>query len=116
MSLIESMMEKFVIMNEIKAPDGDGGSITQWLDGMEFEAAITLDTTMEARIAEKQGVTSVYNVITKRNMNLKYHDVIKRVSDKKVFRVTSDGEDVKSPALSTLDISKVTAEKWELTQ
>lgn len=115
MSLIDSMMEPCVIVNKVKVPDGEGGSITEWVDGPMIEATITLDTTMQARVAEKQGVTSVYTVTTKRNVTLEYHDVIKRLRDKKIFRVTSDGDDKKSPKVAGLDMSQVTAEKWELT-
>lgn len=115
MSLIDSMMEKCVIMNKSKTSDGEGGTVTAWVEGAEIEAAITLDSTMQARVAEKQGVTSVYTITTKRNVVLEYHDVIKRLDDGKIFRVTSDGSDKKSPNVSSLNMSQVTAEKWELT-
>ena len=116
MSLIDSMLEQCVIMNKVKTSDGEGGTTTVWTEGAQIDAAITLDTTMEARVADKQGVTSVYTITTKRNVSLEYHDVIKRLRDGKVFRVTSDGDDKMSPKVSSLDMAQVTAEKWELTQ
>ena len=54
--------------------DGD----TVWTDGAEFDAAIVLDTSIQARIGEKQGVTALYTVTTAKAMNLQYHDVFRR--------------------------------------
>lgn len=115
MSLIEKMMDECVIMNKIKESDGEGGSITTWQEGAQILVAIVNDTSMNARIAEREGVTSTYTLTTHRSNTLEYHDVIKRISDGKIFRVTGDGNDVKSPAVSSLDMSQVSAERWELT-
>ena len=71
---------------------------------------------MQSRIAEKEGVTSVYTVTTRRATPLSFHDVFKRLSDGTIFRATSNGEDKQSPAVGTLDMCQVTAERWELTQ
>lgn len=115
MSLLDEMMEPCVFVDKKRTPDGEGGYITEWEDGAEFLAAIIRDSTMQARIAEQDGVTSVYTVTTHSGTHLDYHDVIKRKSDGKIFRITSDGGDKKSPTGSTLDIVQVTAEKWSLT-
>jgi len=115
MSLIEAMMDECYIMNKIKTSDGEGGSVTTWSEGSLILVAITNDTSMSARVAEQQGVSSTYTLTTKRTNSLDYHDVIKRKSDGKIFRVTSDGSDKMSPAVSSLDMSQVTAERWTLT-
>ena len=47
-------------------------------------------------------------------MTLEYHDVFRRSSDNKIFRVTSDGDDRKTPTSAKLDMRQVTAEEWEL--
>lgn len=112
--LITYMMEQCVLMEKKRMPDGDGGFYTTWEDGAQFDAAITLDQTMQARIAEKDGVTSVFTVTTKRSVALEYHDVFRRSSDGAVFRVTSNSGDKKSPNVGTLDIAQATAERWEL--
>lgn len=118
MSLIECMMEKCVLLYKEKRPDGAGGfePIGEWKEMAEFMAVITLDTTMEAMIAQKQGMNSVYTVTTKKATVLDYHEVFRRVRDGKIFRVTSDGNDKMSPEVSSLDMRQVTAERWELTQ
>lgn len=114
-SLIDSMMETFCFVEPTKTPDGEGGFVKTWKDGAEFPAALVSDTTIEARIAEKQGVTSTFTVTTYRSNPLEYNAVIRRISDGATYRITSNGKDKTSPAVSTLDISQATAERWELT-
>lgn len=114
MSLLSDAMTTCVILNKQTEADGYGGYITTWTDGAEFKAAIVLDSSMEARIGEKQGVTALYTVTTSRALNLQYHDVFRRVEDGKIFRVTSDGDDKKTPKSAGLDMRQVSAEEWEL--
>ena len=115
MNLLDAAMEKCIIMDRTTSPDGYGGYISTWQEGAEFSAAITFDTSMEARTAEKAGVTSLYTITTTKALVLQYHDVFKRVRDGKVFRVTSDGDDKFTPASASLDMRQVTAEEWALT-
>lgn len=114
MSLIDEAMTTVVLMEKTRQPDGEGGFITEWVDGVAFEAAITFDTSMESRIAEKQGVTSRYTITTNKNAKLEFHDVIRRLSDGKVFRISSDGDDVQTPKRASFQFLQVTAEEWVL--
>lgn len=114
MSLLDEAMEAFVLMDKTTVPDGYGGYNAFWTDGAKFQAAIVLDTSMQARIGEKQGVTELYTITTRKNMNLQYHDVIRRLSDDKVFRVTSDGDEKKTPGSARLDMRQVSAQEWRL--
>lgn len=114
MSLLDAAMEPFVLMDKRTYPDGYGGYVSQWVEGAEIKAAATFDTSIEARVADVQGVTSLYTITTSRAITLEYHDVIKRLSDGKIFRVTSDGDDKKTPRPATLDMRQVTAEEWSI--
>ena len=114
MSLIDEAMTTVVLMEKTRQPDGEGGFITKWVDGVYFDAAITFDTSMESRIAERQGVTSRYTITTGKNAKLEYHDVIRRLNDGKVFRITSDGDDVQTPSMASFQFLQVTAEEWVL--
>ena len=114
MSLLSDAMETCVYLNKQVQPDGYGGYITTWTDGAEFSAAIVFDTSIEARRAEAQGVTSLYTVTTPRAIALEYHDVFRRARDSKIFRVTSDGDDKYTPASTALDMRQVTAEEWDI--
>lgn len=115
MSLIDDFMDKCIFLNKSKVADGYGGYITTWTEGAEFDAAITFDTSMEARTADKAGVTSLYTVTTSKTLTLEYHDVFRRLRDGKVLRVTSDGDDRFTPTSATLDMRQVTAEEWSVT-
>lgn len=114
MSLLDEAMEEFVLMDKTTVPDGYGGYISTWKDGAPFQAAAVLDTSMQARIGEKQGVTALYTITTKKAMNLQYHDVVRRVSDGKIFRITSDGDDKKTPKSAGLNMRQTSAEEWSL--
>ena len=113
--LIDCMMESCVFMVKKTEPDGSGGNITEWTEGEPIRAAITLDTSTEARIAEAAGTVDLYTVTVSRSVRLKYHDVIKRLSDGKTFRITSDNADKKTPLCTALDIAQCSAEAWRLT-
>ena len=114
MSLLDEAMTACNMMDKRTVSDGYGGFDTKWSLGAEFKAAIVLDTSMEARIGEKQGVTALYTITTTKALNLQYHDVFKRQSDGKLFRVTSDGDDKHTPNSATLNMRQVTAEEWIL--
>lgn len=114
MSLLSEAMDVCVLLNKQTTADGYGGYISTYTDGAEFQAAIVFDTSIEARVAEAQGVTSRYTVTTPRKMVLEYHDVFRRVRDGKLFRVTSDGDDKYTPKSAGLDMRQVTAEEFVL--
>lgn len=116
MSLLSEAMESCTMLDKRTVPDGYGGYDTVWSDGVEFNAAIVFDTSIEARVADKQGVSSLYTVTTPKAMTLEYHDVFRRESDGKIFRVTSDGDDKKTPRSASLDMRQVTAEEWSVTE
>lgn len=114
MTLLDEAMSPCTILSKTVQNDGYGGYITTWAEGGTFEAAIVYDTSITARQAEAAGVTSRYTVTIKKSFNLDYHDVFKRNSDGKIFRVTSDGDDKFTPSSATLNMRMVTAEEFEL--
>ena len=92
MSLLQAYMEPCQLIEKKRVPDGEGGFTTSWTDGAEFNAAVVCDQSMQARAAEKQGVTSLYTVTCEPN-----------------------GDDVRTPKSASFQFSQVTAEEWELT-
>ena len=114
--LLSAVTETFYIMERTRVSDNAGGSNTTWKEGLEFEAALSLNNSPEVRIGEMQGFTEVYTILYPKTISLDYHDVIKRKSDSKVFRITSDGEDMATPTISAMALRSVSAEKWELTK
>lgn len=111
MSLLDDQMESCIYLSKQKTDDGWGGYINTWSDGATFQAAITFDTSIQARIGDKQGVTSRYTVTTGRAMVLQFNDYFRRVRDGKLFHVTSDGDDRFTPNSATLDMRQVEAEE-----
>lgn len=112
MSLLQQAMTDVVAMEKTRVSDGEGGFIVDWVDGAVFKAAITFDTSMQSRIGEKQGVSSRYAVTTSKNAKLEFHDVIRRLNDGKIFRITSDGDDKQTPDSASFQFLQVTAEEW----
>ena len=114
MSLLDNVMEPFVYMLKQSTKDANGGYKPKWTEGAGLLAAAVKDSSTPARVGAVQGLTSLYTITTRRAVNLKNHTVIKRLSDGKVFRVTSDGDDKATPKSATLDMRVVTAEEYTL--
>lgn len=115
MSLLSEAFEPCVLLDKRTESDGRGGFVVKWVDGATIQAAIIFDTSMQARTGEAQGVTALYTITTSKSINLQYHDVLRRLADGKVFRITSDGDDKKTPESAGLNMRQVTAEEWILT-
>lgn len=103
------------MIDKVSVPDGYGGFKRQWVPGAVFQAAVEKKETTEAMMAQIMGVTALYQITTSRSVNLQYHEVIKRLSDGKIFRIKSDGDDNLTPKTATLDMRIVRAEEWMLT-
>jgi len=114
MSLITEAMTDCTMLDKTTKPDGQGGIERAWTDGAGFKAAVIKDSSMQARIAEKQGVTELYTVTVAKGIDLDFHDVFRRESDGAIFRVTSNQTDSETPERATFQIGQVTAEKWVL--
>lgn len=114
MSLLSERFEPFTAVEMIKTPDGLGGYTAEWSEGEQFEAAAVLDSSAAAKIAAAMGVKDLYTITTRKAVTLRFHGVIKRLSDGKIFRVTSNGEDKCTPFSARLDMRQVSAEEWEL--
>lgn len=115
MKLYEEMMDTCAMMDRRTVPDGLGGFSYEWTQGAEFRAAVVKNNTLDARVAEKQGVTELYTVTVDKGVTLEFHDVFKRLRDSAIFRVTSNIHDSETPQRATFQIGQVTAERWELT-
>lgn len=114
MSLLSEQMKECTMLDKITSSDGYGGTKQSYVSGATFYAAVVFDISIQARVADKQGVTSRYTVTTPRGITLEYHDVFRRNEDGKVFRVTSDGDDKFTPKSATLDMRQVTAEEFTI--
>lgn len=114
MSLLDNAFEDFVVIDKIVVDDGYGGTTTRWTEGITIQGAIVLDTSTQMRMAQAMGVTSAYTLTVRRATALDYHTVLKRKSDNKLFRLTSDTDDKKTPQSAMLDMRQYTAEEFTL--
>lgn len=115
MSLLDDFAHSCVLMEKKRVPDGAGGYIVEWTEGAEFTNYQALDTSMEARRAEKEGVTSLYSALVDKSVPIEYNDVFKDKTTGETYRVTSNPEEKVAPRSSTLPLKYFTAERWALT-
>ena len=113
--LLDDYGRTCVLLEKTNVPDGFGGYETAWKDGIEFQNYQTLESSVEARIAEKQGVTSVYNALVSKAVPIEYHSVFRDTTTGETYRVTSDPSDKQAPKSASFDLKFFTAERWALT-
>lgn len=115
MSLLDEAYEDFTIVNKAVIDDGYGGTKTTWTDGATIQGAMSFDSSTEMQIAKTMGVTAAYTLTVKKSIELDYHMVLRRERDSKIFRITTNSDDKKTPNSATLNMRQYMAEEWELT-
>ena len=112
--LLDAFGKKCVLIEKKRTGDGAGGYITEWFDGAEFLNYQALDTSMEARRAEQEGVTSVYSALVNRAVP---NDYFRDGETGLTYRVTSNPEEKAAPKFAGPAIRALkffTAERKEL--
>lgn len=92
------------------APDGYGGVTETWTAGAQIMAGIATKGSREADIASKPELVRTYSILFADTLTLGLNDRIRRDSDGRIFRITSDSEDMHTPAVSGLHFKQVSAE------
>ena len=114
MSLVNDFARPCVLMEKTRVEDGEGGYTLDWKDGVTFQNYQALDTSMEARRAEKEGVTSVYSALVDKALPIEYGDYFKDMGTGLTYRVTSNPSEKESPKSATFALKYFTAERREL--
>lgn len=114
MSLLENAYENFTIINKLVVDDGYGGTTIQWVDGAVISGVAVMNNSTQMKIAQTMGVTANYTITVKKNIELDYHTVLRRESDKKIFRLMSNSDDKKTPQSAGLNMRQYDAEEWKL--
>ena len=70
-----------------------------------------LESSIQARRAEQEGVKSIYNVLVKQDVPLQLRDIIRDDATGKYYRISSDPQDKKTPGSSRLNLKFCTAER-----
>ena len=113
MSLLDDAYEDFTVINKAVIDDGYGGTTTTWSDGAAIKGAMVFNTSTEMMVARVMGATSAYIFTVHKDIELDYHTVLRRESDGKIFRLTSNTDDKKTPPSATLNMRQYTAEDWK---
>lgn len=116
MSLLQDFAVPCVLLEKRRVPDGAGGWNTEWSEGAEFENYQYLDTSMEARRAQQEGVKSLFSALVQRGFPIEYGDVFRDKNTGITYRVTSNPDEKRAPQSSTFDLKYFTVERWALTQ
>lgn len=111
MSLLDDFKRPCVLMEKFRTPDGEGGTITVWTEGAAFDNYQALDQSMQARIAEKQGVTSLYSALVAANFPIVFGDYFKDTQTGETYRVTGNPEEKKAPESASFALKYFTAER-----
>lgn len=114
MSLLTEAFETFVLMNKTTVDDGYDGWRTDWTEGASFKGAVVEDDAGVAVIAQAIRSKKAYTLTVSRRYEFDLHDVIKRKSDGKIFRITNDSDEKKTPPSAGLDMKQYSAEEWAL--
>lgn len=116
MSLLEQFGHKCAIMEKQRVDDGAGGWTTVWKEGVEFDNYQSRDTSMEARRAEQENVTSLYSALVRSDLPIEYGDFYKDKETGLTYRVTSNPDEKQAPKSSSFALKYFTAERKELPQ
>ena len=114
MSLLQEAMEDFAIIKQVTSSDEYGGKITEFETISTFKGALVFNTSSEILVARSQNVVSAYTLTTNKDVILEYHTLIKKVSNNKILRVTSDGDDKYTPNSALLNMRQVTCEEYSI--
>lgn len=115
--LLDAFAHKCVLMEKTRNPDGEGGFLTTWTDGVEFDNYQAMDSSMQARRAEQEGVTSVFSALVAKDVPIEFGDYYKDVETGVTYRVTSNPVEKEAPKSASLAIKALkffTVERREL--
>lgn len=111
--LLDEIRHSCVMLNSGWVDDGYGGQKSGWVEGMEFDAVIIPNNSIQAKVAGADLSTTFYGVKTHRDIILEYHNIFRDKITGMIFRV-NDPEANKTPLSSDIDIRQVSAEEWKL--
>lgn len=115
MSLLDEYKESFAFMDKSHTRDEEGNPVVTWAQSeATFQAALRFDNSIQAKIAQANGVQDLYTIVTDKDIDLEFNDVVKRIKDGTTFRVTTSGKDNHTPESATLNMRAVSAKLWEI--
>jgi len=114
MSLLDSIKCECVKLVRGITGDGDGGTVQTYTPGERFTAYIGFLSSAANASADTVREQTTVTILTSRKTVLNLHDLIRRETDGKVFRITGDADENKTPPIADLDLRAVSAEEWRV--
>lgn len=111
---LTDFFEPFAMMDRITHEDDLAGIVHTWQEGAHFRAGITTKQSTQARIAYQDGAKVMYTIVIPETMDLQKDDRVKRLSDGLFLRITSNAQDMTTPAAAQMKFRQVTAEAIQL--
>lgn len=111
MSLLDDFARPCILLEKKRVPSDEGGWVTEWTEGAEFTNYQDLNSSMEARRAEKEGVTSLYSALVDKAVPIEYNDYFKDKGTGETYRVTSNPEEKQAPKSASFSLKYFTAER-----
>lgn len=112
--LFEMAFGTCAVLGTVRERDDEGGWRTVHREGRTFQAAVVMDASNPVRIGESERMAATYTVTAQKGAGLRFHDVFKRLSDGRVFRVIGNAGDRETPDAASFAFEQVKAEAWEL--
>lgn len=114
MSALDRYKEAFILQVPTEVPDGLGGTITTYEDSTEFMLAFSNKSSSENRWQDKPNVASEFRCRMDITEPIKFGDILRRVRDNSLFRVTNYPDDNITPRHAVNAYKWCTLERWEL--
>lgn len=111
MALQDYLSTAFVLMDKTSVPDPFGGILYQYKEGARFMGAAVMNNSTEMRIAQQSGAKTVYTLVVDQKIQLERDQIIRRVSDKADFRITTPTADMTTPANAVKRFSQASMER-----
>lgn len=110
--ILEKNFKPFTRLYPDGAPDGSGGFPAIWREGETVQAVCIQTDTDAENTAQKPDAKAQYTLLTRRAVSLPFHAVLRRESDGRMFRITDDAADRKTPESAKLDLRMHKAEEY----
>lgn len=112
MALYESAFPgEYVFRTKKLTPNGMGGYDESYVDGEKFSGSLVMDTSTEARVAEKQGVTSLYTLTVPIDVPLDYNDRFRDSDSSTEYRITSRKGEKQTPTVASFQFQQFSVER-----
>lgn len=106
----EEFYEPAQIIDYISRPDGLGGVIWEQVPGAPIKAGFIANNSNEAVMAGRLGNKAMFIIQTNLNVELEQNDVILRIKDNRMYRITGNAIDMTTPSVASDQYREVNAE------